>query len=62
MNRAITLTGEEAETAQRAVAEVRRKCPEFADISDSDIINILVNAALLSETEPENTTQNRRKE
>lgn len=57
MSKTITLTGEDAETAQRAVAEVRRKCPKFADISDNDIINILVNAALLSETEPENTTQ-----
>lgn len=53
MSKTITLTGEDAETALRVATKARDKCPALADISDSDLLNILVNAALLSETEEE---------
>lgn len=46
----ITLTGEDALAAQKAIARARSMFPALDGISDEDILSILVNASLAKET------------
>lgn len=45
----ITLTGEDAMTAQKAITQARSIFPALDGISDEDILRILVNASLEKE-------------
>lgn len=45
----ITLTGEAALAAQKAIAQVRSMFPALDGISDEDILRILVNVSLVKE-------------
>lgn len=45
----ITLTGEAALTAQKAIAQVRSMFPALDGISDEEILRILVNFSLAKE-------------
>lgn len=45
----ITLTGKDALTAQKAIAQARSMFPILDGISDEDVLRILVNASLAKE-------------
>lgn len=45
----ITLTGQDALTAQKAIAQVRSMFPALDGISDEDILRILVDVSLAKE-------------